>query len=125
VEIEDPGGELSEAELRDLLRLLARYVTRDLDQWENWRFQTSHGPVYVAITRALFPDWPDAAFTTVWPLPSRLAEGRGKGWTVWRQDDNGNQYVVSRHDTQAEAQSVAADMEARGHKQAYWVAASD
>lgn len=41
---------------------------------------------------------------------------------MWRQDDNGNRYVVSRHETQAEAASVAADMEARGHKQVYWVA---
>jgi hypothetical protein len=125
VETPDLGAELSEAELRDLLRLLARYVAHDLDQWENWRFQTSHGPVYVAMTRALFPDWPDTAFTTVWPLPPHLAGVRTKGWTVWRQDDNGNRYVVSRHDTQAEAQAVAADMEARGHKQIYWVAGSD
>jgi hypothetical protein len=53
------------------------------------------------------------------------ADGRAKGWAVWRQDDNGNQYLVSRHGTQAEAQAVAAEMTARGHKQVYWVAASD
>ena len=50
--------------------------------------------------------------------------GRSGGWTVWRQDDNGNRYEVSRHDTRAEADSVAATMEARGHKQTYWVAPS-
>jgi hypothetical protein len=44
---------------------------------------------------------------------------------LWRQDDSGNQYVVSIHDTRAEAQAVAADMEARGHKQVYWVTVSD
>jgi hypothetical protein len=125
VEIEDPGGPLSDAEVRDMTRLLARFVSHDLDQWENWRLQTSYGPVYVLVTNELPPDWPDEAFTTIWPLPPHLVEGRTKGWTVWRQDDNGNQYVVSRHDTQAEAQSVAADMEARGHKQVYWVAMSD
>jgi hypothetical protein len=43
---------------------------------------------------------------------------------VWRQDDNGNQYEVSRHDTRTEAGSVVASMEARGHKQTYWVAES-
>jgi len=43
------------------------------------------------------------------------------GWEVWRQDDNGNRYEVSRHDTRAEAKSVASTMEARGHKQTYWV----
>ena len=42
-------------------------------------------------------------------------------WTVWRQDDNGNRYEVSRHDTRAEAEAVAATLEARGHKQTYWV----
>lgn len=46
------------------------------------------------------------------------------GWTVWRQDDNGNRYEVSRHETRAEAETVAAMMEARGHKQTYWVAAA-
>ena len=44
-------------------------------------------------------------------------------WTVWRQDDNGNRYEVSRHENRAEAEAVAAEMEARGHKQTYWVAA--
>ena len=31
----------------------------------------------------------------------------GGRWSVWRQDDNGNRYEVSRHDTRAEAASVA------------------
>lgn len=44
-------------------------------------------------------------------------------WTVWRQDDNGNRYEVSRHETQAEAEAQAAMMEMRGHKQTYWVVA--
>ncbi len=45
------------------------------------------------------------------------------GWVVWRQDDNGNRYEVSRHRTREEAEVVAATMEARRHKQTYWVAA--
>jgi hypothetical protein len=49
---------------------------------------------------------------------------RPGGWTVWRQDDNGNRYEVSRHDTRSEADSVATTMESRGHKQTYWVAPS-
>jgi hypothetical protein len=51
--------------------------------------------------------------------------GRGPetaSWTVWRQDDNGNRYEVSRHADRAEAEAVAATMENRGHKQIYWVA---
>ena len=43
-------------------------------------------------------------------------------WIVWRQDDNGNRFEVVRKDSRAEAEEVAAVMEARGHKQTYWVA---
>ncbi len=43
---------------------------------------------------------------------------------MWRQDDNGNRCEVSRHDSRAEADSAAVMMEARGHKQTYWVARS-
>jgi hypothetical protein len=42
-------------------------------------------------------------------------------WTVWRQDDNGRRYIVEHHADQADAESQAAEMEARGHKQLYWV----
>ena len=43
-------------------------------------------------------------------------------WIVWRQDDNGNRFEVARKDSRADAQALAAAMEARGHKQLYWVA---
>lgn len=59
-------------------------------------------------------------------------------WVVWRQDDNGNRFEVRRFagypedaggpgedgpDTaREEAEALAAEMEARGHKQTYWVA---
>ena len=45
-------------------------------------------------------------------------------WIVWRQDDNGNRYEVARKDSRAEAEELAAELEARGHKQLYWVAAA-
>ena len=45
-------------------------------------------------------------------------------WVVWRQDDNGNRYEVRRCGTREEAEALAAEMEARGHKQLYWVAAA-
>jgi hypothetical protein len=44
-------------------------------------------------------------------------------WIVWRQDDNGNQFEVARRQSRAEAEELAATMEARSHKQTYWVAA--
>jgi hypothetical protein len=46
-------------------------------------------------------------------------------WVVWRQDDNGNRYVVRRLASRAAAEKLAAELEARGHKQLYWVAAPD
>jgi hypothetical protein len=70
----DPGGPLSDDKLRELLRLLGRYAWHELDQWENWRIESSYGPVHVLLTRGRMPDWPEEAFTTVWPLPPRLAE---------------------------------------------------
>ena len=70
----DAGGPLTDAEVRDLAQLLARYVSHDLDQWDNWQIETSYGPVYVMITRILQPGWPQDAFTTVWPPPGRLTE---------------------------------------------------
>jgi hypothetical protein len=126
VDTVDPGGRLTDAELGELARLLARYAANDLDQWENWRIETSHGPVYLLLTRMVMPGWPEeGAFTTVWPLPPHLAGDQSRRWTVWRQDDNGHRCVVSRHDSRAEADSVAATMEARGHRQTYWVAESE
>jgi len=44
-------------------------------------------------------------------------------WIVWRQDDNGNRYEVRRFTDRAEAEELAERLEARGHKQLYWVAA--
>jgi hypothetical protein len=59
------------------------------------------------------------------PLPeSPAARTRGR-WVVWRQDDNGNRFEVARHDVRDDADAVAATMEARGHKQMYWVAEAE
>ena len=43
-------------------------------------------------------------------------------WEVWRQDDNGNRYLVSGHADEAAAQRRLADLESGViHKQTYWV----
>jgi hypothetical protein len=65
---EPPAGEsLSSEEVEQLIILLARYVTHDLDQWENWRIETPYDePVFVEITRARPPGHPAEAFRTVW-----------------------------------------------------------
>ncbi|MFI9160065.1 hypothetical protein ACIGXI_03145 [Kitasatospora aureofaciens] len=40
---------------------------------------------------------------------------------VMRQDDNGNRFLVAGGLAEAEARRLAAEFEARGHKQLYWV----
>ncbi|MFB7948290.1 hypothetical protein ACFC6L_25610 [Kitasatospora phosalacinea] len=40
---------------------------------------------------------------------------------VMRQDDNGNRFLLARGLGRAEAEALAAEFEARGHKQLYWV----
>jgi hypothetical protein len=41
---------------------------------------------------------------------------------VWRQDDNGNRFLMSRHRDRAAAEAVVAEMEAGvQHKQLYFV----
>lgn len=41
-------------------------------------------------------------------------------WTVHRQDDNGNRFVMQKHLTKDESLRMVAEFEARGHKQYYW-----
>jgi hypothetical protein len=41
-------------------------------------------------------------------------------WSVWRQDDNGNVFMVKSGLTEAEALRLVAEYEAKGHKQTYW-----
>jgi hypothetical protein len=50
-------------------------------------------------------------------------ESRAIGWAVHRQDDNGNHFVVRTGLSRREAEQRAAVLEARGHKQVYWVEA--
>jgi hypothetical protein len=57
--------------------------------------------------------------------PGLAGSGPSDRWIVWRQDDNGNRYEVARRESRAEADEIAVAMEARGHRQMYWVAKAD
>ncbi|MFT3765666.1 MAG: VOC family protein [Minicystis sp.] len=46
-------------------------------------------------------------------------------WAVWRQDDNGNRFLISAEHTREEAERLRDEYEARGHKQLYWVSPHD
>jgi hypothetical protein len=62
---------LTASEFDHLRILLQRFTEHDLDQWDNWRFDTSYGPVFVQLTRELQPGVPAAAFTPMTkPVPA-------------------------------------------------------
>ncbi|MFI9269772.1 hypothetical protein ACIGXM_03485 [Kitasatospora sp. NPDC052896] len=48
-------GPLSETEWEQLRQLLRRFLSHELDQWENWKADTPDGMAYVLLTRALPP----------------------------------------------------------------------
>jgi hypothetical protein len=43
------------------------------------------------------------------------------GWELWRQDDNGNRFLIGRFDSIGAAEAEQRRFEALGHKQTYWV----
>jgi hypothetical protein len=55
------------------------------------------------------------------PEPKDLVPGPEGTWAVHRQDDNGNRFVVQTRLSREEAVRLAAEFEAKGHKQFYWV----
>lgn len=40
-------------------------------------------------------------------------------WRVWREDDHGRRFEVSRGHTEEEARLLVAEYERRGHRQSY------
>jgi len=42
-------------------------------------------------------------------------------WSVWREDDNGNVFLIQSQLNQADALRLAEEFERKGHKQRYWV----
>ncbi len=42
-------------------------------------------------------------------------------WSVWRQDDNGNRFLVESGLSRDTARRTASEFERRGHKQTYWI----
>ena len=43
------------------------------------------------------------------------------GFSVWRLDDNNNEFMVRDGLTEEEALELVREYEGRGHRQAYWV----
>ncbi len=51
-------------------------------------------------------------------------DDRPARWELWRQDDNGNRFLIGRFDTSEAAEVEQHRFEALGHKQTYWVQAA-
>lgn len=49
-----------------------------------------------------------------------LEKSKVTDWTVWRQDDNGQKYVVEANLNETDASLLVAELEASAHKQTYW-----
>jgi hypothetical protein len=41
------SGQLSDDEMRSLMRLLRRHAETSMDQWERWRLSTTFGQVFI------------------------------------------------------------------------------
>ncbi|WP_339731085.1 hypothetical protein [uncultured Gimesia sp.] len=54
--------------------------------------------------------------------PANDNAGTDNNWTVWRQGDDGNRFVMEEGLTEEAARQMVAEFEARGHKQLYWAA---
>jgi hypothetical protein len=49
-----------------------------------------------------------------------MTENNKSDWSVWRQDDNGNVFLVKYGLTEQEALKLVRELERKGHKQTYW-----
>jgi len=49
-----------------------------------------------------------------------VAEKYEPVWSVWRQDDNGNVFLVKDHLTEIDALRLLRELEGKGHRQTYW-----
>jgi hypothetical protein len=66
-------------------------------------------------------DEKEPAGTVAWRGADSLGPCGEREFSVWRLDDNANEFLVRGGLTRDEALRLVRDYEARGHKQAYWV----
>ena len=56
-------------------------------------------------------------------LASNSGRNSGESFELWRQDDNGNEFLVASYSCHYEAQLLRKRYERKGHKQHYWLRA--
>jgi hypothetical protein len=101
---------MSADEAEHLVRLLYRYAETELDQFDNWRLDTEHGPVYLNVSRQLPPDWPDQTFDPV-PRPEATRQ------TGRFADVSGVEQVASREDLPRVIAQMRADLAGSGWRE--------
>lgn len=50
-----------------------------------------------------------------------MTKNSKQSFSVWRQDDNGNRFCITKGLTKEEAVKLAKEFESHGHKQMFWV----
>ena len=61
-EAEQMSGQLSNDEMRDLMRLLRRHAETSMDQWERWRLSTTFGQVFIDMRMTPQPESSAASY---------------------------------------------------------------
>ena len=56
------SGQLSDDEMRDLMRLLRRQAEASMDQWERWRLKTAFGQVFIEMRMTPQPESSAASY---------------------------------------------------------------
>lgn len=67
------GPPLTDEDLRELSRLLARYAEHEIDQFDHWKVRVPRwGTAYIEIALEKHPDIDESVYTEIWPLPRSL-----------------------------------------------------
>ena len=70
---------------------------------------------YALVTTAL-----ESTANAARPSMTKMLEENTNSWSVWRADDNGNEFEIASALSESEARSIVEEFEGRGHKQIYW-----
>jgi hypothetical protein len=119
--------EFTDDDARELARLLAKFGTTDLDQFQHLIVQTKWGPVYIVISIERMRDGCSASiYQTIWPLPPHLDPSRSAdqdtAWVMWRQQWGSELVEQGRFADRRAAEQALLKAEDQG-EDASWISA--
>ena len=112
------AGALTDEEFAQLVKLTARYVYWDVDQFDHWVLASEDGDHYVDFTQGRPPPFELDAYRAMWP---RADARTTPVWAAWRKDENGNRVELARFGNEGAATALVAAYERRGRRQICWV----